>query len=126
MDAVESFSLRNVYKWADPRMRDKVFMGSALPIVTWIAFYLVLVKFLKQWMEERKAYDVRKFSIALYSFYAVTYAYLFLKVAPFWLTNYNWRCEPLDTSSSSDALQVSKSSRWLTEKLMNRCIRWWT
>lgn len=123
----ESFSIWSVYQWADPRARDKVFMGSALPIVTWIAFYLVLVKFLKRWMEQRKAYDVREFSIALYSFYAVTYVYLFIKVAPFWLANYSWRCEPLDTSTSLNALQVSRITNLVNpSKHLEFLYRWWT
>jgi hypothetical protein len=25
---------------------------------------------------------------------------------PYWISKYNWRCEPLDTSNSADALQV--------------------
>jgi hypothetical protein len=59
-------------------------------------------------MKERKAFDVRRVSIALYSFFIAANGFLFFKLSPYWLDKYSWRCEPMNSSNSKEALQVTR------------------
>jgi hypothetical protein len=96
------------YDMADPRIRNRFCMGSALPVIAWSLFYFVFVKFfLQRFMKTRKTYNVRSVSILVYTFYTAAHAFMIFKLAPYWLTKYNWRCEPVDKSHSKDALEVT-------------------
>jgi GNS1/SUR4 family len=109
-------SVKPFYDLADPRIRNKTFMGSSVPIVCWSVAYLVLVKVLKDFMKDRKPFDVKFSATLLYSFYIMANGFLFFKTAPFWLFKYNWRCEPLDTSNSQEALLVDKKQKFYSVK----------
>jgi GNS1/SUR4 family len=100
------FLERFFYNSADLRIRDRFLMGSPLTFLALTLVYLTVVKFLRLWMQQRKTFDVSSCLFALYSFYAAANGYVLFKIAPYWLTKYNWHCEPLDTSHSHDALQV--------------------
>jgi hypothetical protein len=96
------------YDLADPRTRDRFLMGSPLLFIVVMVFYVRFVKIkLSRWMKTRKAFDVRLATIIYFSFNNFAHLYLALKGAPYWLSKYSWRCEPLDTSSSQEALDVS-------------------
>jgi GNS1/SUR4 family len=94
------------YDLADPRIRDKPFMGSPWPITVFSISFLTLIGFLRHWMKHRKPFKLRMFSIVLQSLLLSLNIFGFLKGWPYWTSKYSWRCEPLDTSNSADALQV--------------------
>jgi GNS1/SUR4 family len=106
MDPDSSWIRGIFYDLADHRTREKPFMGSPWPIIAWTICYLLLVAFLRRWMTRRKRYDVKAFSIALYVFFPLSNWFVFLKLWPNWTSKYTFGCEPLDTSSSADALEV--------------------
>jgi elongation of very long chain fatty acids protein 1 len=95
------------YNLADARIRDRFIMGSPLPIIGWSIFYVIFVKFfLNRRMAKQKAFNVRLASILLYTYLLAFSTYLVISFFSNWLTKYSWRCEPLDTSNSEEALQV--------------------
>jgi GNS1/SUR4 family len=128
----ESWIRHYFYDLADPRARDRLFMGSPYPLMLWIVIYVAIVRALKLWMRNRKSYDFSKIGIAANIYFIVGNGYIFFKVAPYWLNKYNWRCEPLDTSHSMDALQVCLQSSYtrpwpkLNSNALKPFFRWWT
>jgi hypothetical protein len=106
------------YDLADPRTRDRFLMGSPLLFIAVMIFYVRFVKIkLSRWMKTRKAFDVRLATIIYYSVSVFVHFYITIKGAPYWLSKYSWRCEPLDTSSSQEALEVSilQSKQFVTD-----------
>jgi elongation of very long chain fatty acids protein 7 len=114
------------YDQADPRIRDRVFMGSPLLLIAWTWVYLVLVVFLRKWMRKREAFNIRCASIAYYAYMFVVSCYVFAGVLPYWIFKYNLRCEPLDRSNSEEALRVSLagSSQKAYSDMFRFFIRW--
>lgn len=108
-----------VYTRADYRTRDRLLMGSPLPIIAICIFYVYLIKiYLAKFMEWRKAYDTRYVSLALNSYLFATACYFFYNsIVIGWFTKYSWRCEPLDTSDSAEALVVMIKIWFLKRKL---------
>jgi GNS1/SUR4 family len=106
MDLDKTMTRGLFFDFADPRTRDRPFMGSPWPLIVYTISYVALVAFLRHWMKRRKPYRFRKFSLALYSFYFVSNVFIFVNVWPYWITKYTLGCEVLDTSNSADALQV--------------------
>jgi GNS1/SUR4 family len=106
MDQARALIRGVFYDLADPRIRDRPFMGSPWPLIVYTICYVALVGFLRHWMEPRNPYRFRKLSIVLYSFYCFSNAFIFIKIWPYWITKYTLGCEVLDTSNSADALQV--------------------
>jgi GNS1/SUR4 family len=104
--------LNNLSSWlfydlADPRIRDKTFMGSPLPIITWVLTYVALTRILKEFMKNRKPFVMKVPFIMFGLFNVAANVFFVIYSAPYWFGKYNWRCEPLDTSNSQDALRVN-------------------
>jgi GNS1/SUR4 family len=117
------------YDLADPRSRNKWLMGSPYPLIVWTLAYLSLVKILKLFMKNRRPFNINIASLIVCPFFIVTNGFLCFKTAPFWLFKYNWRCEPLDTSNSQEALLVDKKQNFYSLKpfsYLQTLIRWST
>lgn len=111
MFSLENFSYtwRNLtYSQADPRIRDRLLTGSPLLVILICAFYVFLIKVvLVKFMESRKAFNTRFASLFLNIYLFSTACYVFYMCCKIgWFTKYSWRCEPLDTSNSEEALEV--------------------
>lgn len=100
---------RWTYTEADPRTRNRPLMGSPSTAVAICIFYVVLIKIiLVKVMGTRKAFNTRFLSLALNSYLLATACYFFVKSCSIgWFTKYSWRCEPLDPTSSEDAIEVN-------------------
>lgn len=89
------------YENADPRIRDKLFMGSPIWIVLYYVFYSVIIHYpLPQIMKNRKSYDFA----TVYGFVdkiLLVFSIYFISFALFgWFYLYNWRCQPIDRSDT--------------------------
>ncbi|CRK90395.1 CLUMA_CG004022, isoform A [Clunio marinus] len=92
----------------DPRVKDWFMMSSPFPTFFIVFIYVYIVKFLgPKLMENRKPFQLRKI-IIFYNFIQVLIsAKLFYDACTLgWLTTYNWRCEPLDRSTSDVAMKI--------------------
>lgn len=110
------FSLENAtaswndlfYAKADPRIRDNLFMGSPLPTLIICLSYLFVVKsVLPNFMENRKPFNTRRVMLANNLWLFLASIYFFYQASTLaWLATYSWRCEPLDTSTSSSSMAI--------------------
>jgi hypothetical protein len=97
------------YDNADPRIRDKLFMGSPIEIVLAYLCYVFLITYiLPKFMENRKPFDFKKL-------YGYVDKILFLVESYFlcwglfgWIFVYNWICQPFDNSESVYGLLAAK------------------
>lgn len=98
-----------LYETADPRVRDKLFMGNPFGVIAVCAFYLIVVKMiLPRLMRNRSAFDTTQLSLILNSYLFSTACYFFYKVCKFGIfTKHSWRCEPLDKSPTGVALETA-------------------
>jgi elongation of very long chain fatty acids protein 7 len=93
------------YDKADPRSREKFLMGSPLSVISISIFYLLFIKILTNFMLERKAINIKAFSFSLHVYFLAGNIFFFFEAGKRWLGGYNWRCEPLDRSYSTEALK---------------------
>lgn len=110
------FSLENAtaswndffYAKADPRIRDNLFMGSPLPtLIICFSYLYVVKKVLPDYMENRKPFNTRRIMLANNLWLFLASIYFFYQASSLaWLATYNWRCEPLDTSTSPAAIAI--------------------
>lgn len=95
------------YYQADARIRDKPLMGSPLPCLIICLSYLFVIKWLlPKWMEDRKPFYTRKALWLCNFWHLIASAYFFYRASIVAWLKYNWRCEPLDTSTSPEAMAV--------------------
>ena len=95
--------------FADPRVANWPLMQSPWPTVGICLSYVYLVKYLgPALMKDRPAYNIR-FLMVLYNFAMVFISvYIFLKLGLYgWFGKYNYKCQPVDYSSSIEAIGVS-------------------
>lgn len=112
-----------LYDDADPRIRNKPLMGSPLPVIAICIFYAFLIKVvMAKWMSARKAYKTRFLSLSLNSYlFSVSCYFLYKSSSLAWFKSYSWRCEPLDKSSSGDALEVQTIFFEAFVKIVQKC-----
>lgn len=115
MASLQNFSRKwneIMYNEADPRTRDMPLMGSPLPVIIICIFYAILIKvILFKVMDSRKAFNTRFLSLSLNIYlFCVSLYFLYKSSTLAWFNNYNWRCEPIDKSNSSQALEVNEEN----------------
>lgn len=99
------------YVKADPRIRDRIFMGDPAPLLAIYFIYIVSIKFvLPKFMKNRSPCRLRGFENLLQFLLLLSSMYFLAVCSKFWLFHYNWRCEPLDTSNSPLAMLAVQSS----------------
>lgn len=97
---------------SDKRVENWPLMSSPLPTMTICLFYVYVVKNLgPSFMKNRPAFQLRGVMIA-YNFIMVIISalivYFYGKAG--WLTNYSYKCQPVDYSNSPDAILMAKTS----------------
>lgn len=97
------------YVRGDPRVRDKLFMGSPKFIVSFVIVYLLISKYLPDYMRSRrkKYYDIRKPLVVFNGYVALASIYLSYKLGKYMIwSNYDFRCMGIDYSHSNETLEV--------------------
>lgn len=90
-------------------MRDKPFMGSPVYIIAFVIVYLLISKYLPEYMRSRKAkYFKIKHALLVFDAYAaVASIYLLTKLVKYMIwSNYDFRCMGLDLSYRNETLEV--------------------
>ncbi|GLH08345.1 Elongation of very long chain fatty acids protein, partial [Gryllus bimaculatus] len=74
-----------------------------------MAGYTLFVTRLGPWMmRDRKPFKLKRTLIVYNALQIFANAYVFyMGMSQFWLATYSWRCEPIDYSNSSSALEVA-------------------
>jgi len=96
------------YTKADPRIRDKFFMGNPALIITIYTLYVIFVKvFLPKFMKNRPPYKLKTFENFMLLILFGPSFYVFIISSKVWFFHYNWKCEAIDRSESQLAMLVS-------------------
>lgn len=101
------------YDFADPRVRNFVFFGDPVPILSCYIFYIILCRLIiPMAMKDQKSLKLKKFSLILNFLIFGISIYFLIKVGKFWL-NYNLRCQPVDYSDEAIEVKLNffKKSR---------------
>ncbi|XP_043984651.1 elongation of very long chain fatty acids protein 1b [Gambusia affinis] len=98
----------------DPRIKDYPLMQSPVPMSAILLVYLFFVLYVgPRIMANRKPFQLKE-PMIVYNFFLVALSvyivYEFLMSG--WATTYTWRCDPIDTSNSPEALRMV-SVAWL-------------
>ncbi|XP_053203639.1 elongation of very long chain fatty acids protein 7-like [Panonychus citri] len=105
-------SYNSIMELSDKRLADWPLMSSPLSTMTICLSYVYFVKYLgPKLMKNRPPFELRGLMIA-YNFLMVLISALivyFYGVSG-WLTNYSYKCQPVDYSNSPDALIMAKTS----------------
>lgn len=92
------------YVQADPRIRDKLFMGSPIEIVVLYLNYAFLTSYvLPKFMEHRKPFNFKALYGYIDKMLLVIESYFLYWGLIAWFNVYNWACQPIDTSDTLDA-----------------------
>ncbi|XP_041358337.1 elongation of very long chain fatty acids protein 7-like [Gigantopelta aegis] len=98
-----------VLKNADPRVADWFMMSTPLPSFIICFLYVVIVKLGPWLMRDRKPFEMKNVLLAYNLVMVIISAYTleeFLNAG--WLAGYSLRCEPVDYSTSPQALRMAK------------------
>lgn len=99
-------------EWADPRVSDLLWMGSPLYPVLIIGSYVYFISSLgPQLMKNRKPFQIDRF-IQIYNiFQIIINIYIFAQALSLgWATDYSWRCQPVDYSSTPRATEIARKT----------------
>uniref|UniRef100_A0A3Q2Q3W6 Elongation of very long chain fatty acids protein 1 n=1 Tax=Fundulus heteroclitus TaxID=8078 RepID=A0A3Q2Q3W6_FUNHE len=96
------------FHWADPRIKEYPLMQSPVPMTAILLVYLFFILYLgPRIMANRKPFQLKE-PMIVYNFLLVALSvyivYEFLMSG--WATTYTWRCDPIDTSDSPQALRM--------------------
>ncbi|XP_049781491.1 elongation of very long chain fatty acids protein AAEL008004 isoform X1 [Schistocerca nitens] len=106
----------------DPRTSKWFLMSSPFPTAAICLTYVYIVKVLgPRLMENRKPFELKNLLIAYNFFQVIFSAWLFYEcLMSGWLTEYSFRCQPIDYSDNPLAVRISMSG-WLTGLYNFRC-----
>uniref|UniRef100_A0A1A8ILG6 Elongation of very long chain fatty acids protein 1 n=1 Tax=Nothobranchius kuhntae TaxID=321403 RepID=A0A1A8ILG6_NOTKU len=98
----------------DPRIKDYPLMQSPVPMTGILLCYLFFIMYLgPRIMAKRSPFQLKE-AMIIYNFLLVALSifivYEFLMSG--WVTTYTWRCDPIDTSNSPQALRMVRVA-WL-------------
>ncbi|XP_034438434.1 elongation of very long chain fatty acids protein 1b [Hippoglossus hippoglossus] len=98
----------------DPRLKDYPMMQNPISMTATLLSYLLFVMYLgPRFMANRKPFQLKE-AMIVYNFLLVGLSifivYEFLMSG--WATTYTWRCDPIDTSNSPEALRMVRVA-WL-------------
>ncbi|CAG0892981.1 unnamed protein product [Cyprideis torosa] len=99
--------------YGDKRVANWFMMGSPWPTVTACLTYTLIMKFVgPKLMENRPAYDLKKFMI-LYNIFQIFFnLYILLLGVDHWMFHYSYRCQPIDYSMNPAALRMARCCYW--------------
>lgn len=98
-------------RYADPRTTNWPLMESPFPMIAICVAYVLVMIFLPKWMETRKPFNMKRMQL-LCNIWYLSFSWFFLYKASTlgWLTYYNWRCQPVDTSLSGPGYEVKSTN----------------
>ncbi|XP_050536843.1 elongation of very long chain fatty acids protein-like [Daktulosphaira vitifoliae] len=100
--------------YSDPRVKDWFLMSSPLPTLITCLSYAFIVKVLgPRLMRDRKPFQLRK-TLIIYNFLQVIFsAWIFWEAwDAAWGRGYSLRCQPVDYSTSPEAMRVARGCWW--------------
>lgn len=100
--------------YSDKRVNDWFLMSSPLPTLTMCLSYAFIVKVLgPRLMRDRKPFQLRK-TLIVYNFLQVIFStWIFYEAwDAAWGNGYSLRCEPVDYSTSPNAMRVARGCWW--------------
>ncbi|XP_047515659.1 elongation of very long chain fatty acids protein 7-like [Pieris napi] len=95
---------------ADPRTNDWFLIKSPIPGLTIIGLYLYFtLKWGPRYMADKKPFQLQK-TLVVYNFLQVLVSiFLFYEgLDAGWLRTYSWKCQPVDFSSTPEAMRVAR------------------
>ncbi|XP_065575611.1 very long chain fatty acid elongase 7-like isoform X2 [Artemia franciscana] len=104
----------DIYKYADPRVKDWPFMSGWGSTVGIVAVYIVGITIVgPKLMRNRKPYELKEV-LFMYNLFQVLFsAWMFLKGFQYgWWDKYSFRCEPLDTTNSYTGIGMASICWW--------------
>jgi len=98
----------------DPRVGDWVLMSSPLPtVLICLSYVLIVKKFGPEWMESRKAFDLRQTLVFYNGFQVLFSAWLFYEYGRGgWFHGYSFTCQPVDYSNSEMGIRMTHACWW--------------
>lgn len=110
LDKIRFFINFIFYDNADPRIRDKFFMGNPFPIIFTTLILLTFLRVLNEFMKRRKeGFKLEKLSLYVTIFYWFMSVYFFYKLSrDAYFNGYSLRCEPVDPSPVGKPMEVSE------------------
>ncbi|KAL1465454.1 hypothetical protein WDU94_005027 [Cyamophila willieti] len=99
---------------SDPRVKDWFLMSGPLPTICICLTYAFIVKIVgPKLMENRKPFQLRK-TLIVYNFFQVLFSsWLFYEAMDAaWYRNYSFKCQPVDYSTSPNAMRVARGCWW--------------
>jgi hypothetical protein len=108
LSIIPEFWRKITYNSADPRIRDRILMGSPIPILTVTLFIYVILNLITKLMSRRKeGFKLEKLSLGISCYIWIGNLYFFYKSSVLgWFSTYSWICEPVDRSNSIRALEI--------------------
>ncbi|KAK3913334.1 Elongation of very long chain fatty acids protein [Frankliniella fusca] len=99
---------------SDQRVKDWFLMSSPFPTLAICLTYVYCVKVLgPRIMANRKPFDLRNVLIAYNAFQVIFSSWLFYEACDGgWLNGYSLRCEPVDYSTTPEAMRVASGCWW--------------
>lgn len=96
------------YENADPRIRDRLLMGSPVEILLLTLCQLVVLRTVNKFMSVRKnGFKLSKLLLVVNCYIFVLNLYFFIEAARLgWLSGYSWTCEPIDRSNSDKMMEI--------------------
>ncbi|RZF36661.1 hypothetical protein LSTR_LSTR012747 [Laodelphax striatellus] len=99
---------------ADPRVKDWTLMSDpGIVLLMTITYIYVVVSFGPRYMQNRKAFDLRKIIIGYNAFQVVANSLIFYKIlSSGWTTTLSLGCEPIDYSDGPNAVSLVEGFWW--------------
>lgn len=99
------------YEHADPRIRDRLFMGSPFNLCFFYLCYVVVIVYvIPTFMENRKPFNFTKMWNFVDVLIFLMSGYITIGSCYIWFFRFNWLCQPIDRSDSFDAILVLNTS----------------
>ncbi|KDR12083.1 elongation of very long chain fatty acids protein AAEL008004-like [Zootermopsis nevadensis] len=99
---------------SDPRTKDWALMSSPMPLLTILTTYLYFSASAgPRWMKDRKPFDLKYVLIAYNALQVVFSVWLVHEgLQSGWLSNYSYRCQPVDYSTNPLAIRMANACWW--------------
>ncbi|XP_065572274.1 very long chain fatty acid elongase 7-like [Artemia franciscana] len=105
--------LNNIIESGDSRVAEWFLVKSPIPVICVMILYIIFVIVAPRVMENRKPFDL-KFVLMVYNAFQI-YLSAWMAYETFmsaWLSNYDLRCQPVDTSTSPLAMRMARACWW--------------
>lgn len=102
-----------VMERSDPRVKDWLWMGSPFPTIAIAMLYLLFVRYVPGYMENRKPLEMKPFLFVYNTAIVLLNAYLANEmIQGMFSAGYNWICTPMEYSYHPSQLQIASALWW--------------